>query len=132
MQVGALLLRARRELALEVPDAVIEQLIPTVWFRSLLDKVDRNRPVAEAEVDESFLRLVTRSIGPTTSSSVRRFFLRSLRFARRRGLHEDLEDPMELFEVSVRPAAEVEYFEKVKEFSDRGSQRGYGYTSSHE
>jgi hypothetical protein len=68
------------------------------------------RLVVENDHDESTLRLFTRSIGPSGAATLRRFSTRSAAFARRRTLHQDFDNPMELLVDLPGDDARRQYF----------------------
>ncbi|WP_420453073.1 nucleotidyltransferase family protein [Ilumatobacter sp.] len=113
IQVGAIVGRTQRHLGLDVPDGVIERLVPNRALRLALELLDRRRPVADAELDESILRLATRSLGPTTWVTVERFGRRAIAFARRRLLHGEPMSATELFVERPGDGDRRRYFDAV-------------------
>lgn len=113
VQVGAMLGRTQTQLGLVVPSWVIDELVANPLLRLMLRALDARRSVADAEADESLLRLATRSLGPTTLSTVGRFLSRSSAFARRRVVHGEVMSPVQLFEDRPGDDARRRYFEAV-------------------
>ena len=113
LQVGAMLARTGRELGLAVPEWVIERLVPNRSLRRALATLDRRRSVADATCDESLLRLSTRSLGPDTKTTMRRFVSRSVAFAVRRSLRKGVMSPVQLFEDRPGDDARRRYFNAV-------------------
>ena len=111
--VGAMLQRSSSQLGLELPPGLLDQLIPSSMVRRTFSVVDRRHPVTENVNDESFLRLATRSIGPTPLASLRRLASRAAAFARRRTLHHDFEDATELFVDDPGAGARERYFRRL-------------------
>ncbi len=113
LQVGAMLGRTRRHLGLDVPSEVIESLLPNRALRRALAELDDRRSVADATSDESLLRLSTRSLGPDTATTARRFALRSLAFARRRTFRRKVMSATVLFEDHPGEDARRRYLDAV-------------------
>jgi Uncharacterised nucleotidyltransferase len=120
--VGAMLLRTRAELGLEVPQAVVEQLVPSRGMRLAMEAVDRVRSVGDVTGDGPGLRLVTRSLDVDTSSTLRSLFARPAKRAygavtrRRRSTAADL-----FLDVSggdLRNIHRAEYFAAVRAAAD--------------
>jgi hypothetical protein len=113
LQVAALLDRTSTFLGLELDRDIVEQLAPSRPFRYVMSLVDRRSPTPDLKREESFVRLTTRSIGPTLSTSLRWFFSRSLSVGRRRLLHGDFEDPLILLQKDGTPDDRLAYFDQV-------------------